>query len=315
MKRAILLFFCVIMCFAGDLNLMFWNVENLFDIDDDPKKRDNDFLPGGAKRYTYRSYCLKLQHLADVINHAKPDLLGMVEVENRKVLKALCEKLVFRDQWRIIINDGPDIRGIDPALIYRSDKFVYCSHGYYPVFIKERGYHSRSIMRVDLAVVHGYDTLSIFINHWPSRRGGKTASDPFRNFAAGILTAAIDETLTEHPDRRVIITGDFNDDRYDDCLNILEDFGCKYLVKECPPKVFGTYYHEGEWIHFDHFLVYNFSQAALSVKKTLIQAPFWIREKDTNGPLRFYKGLENAGGYSDHYPILLKLSNDRKNVE
>ncbi len=295
---------------------MFWNVENLFDVSDDLRKKDGDFLPGGIKRYTYRAYCLKVQHLADVINHSKPHLLAMVEVENQKSLEALRNELNYRNQWNIIIDEGPDIRGIDPALMYRKDKFIYVSHQYYPVFIKERGYHSRPLMRVDLAIKETYDTLSIFINHWPSRRGGKLVSDPYRNYAASVLIGAVEKTLTGHSDYRLVITGDFNDDRYDECLEIL----CKhpfieYLEKNCPKNVKGTYYHNGEWIHFDHFLISNFENAEIEIKNTQIMAPHWIRDKATNGPLRFYRGAKNLGGYSDHYPILLKLGFKRKRVE
>ncbi|MCF7832819.1 MAG: hypothetical protein K9N05_04495 [Candidatus Marinimicrobia bacterium] len=315
MKKIIFLLL-VTLCFAGDLNLMFWNVENLFDISDDQYKKDGDFLPGGVKRYTYRSYCLKVQHLADVVNKINPHILAMVEVENKPALEALRCELKQRDKWRILIDDGPDIRGIDPALMYRSDKVKYCGHCYYPVFIKQRGYHSRPIMRVDLAIQESLDTIAVFINHWPSRRGGKEASDRYRNFAASVLLDAIDQTLKTHPNHRIIMTGDFNDDHCDSCLTILcENPRINYLEKRLPKKIYGTYYHNGDWIHFDHFLIANFEGAENKVYDAQIIAPYWIREKKTNGPLRFYKGAETLGGYSDHYPILLKLGLKRKYVE
>lgn len=315
MKKLILLFILFSFCFSGDLNLMFWNVENLFDIEDDPQKRDNDFLPGGAKRYTYRSFCLKVQHLADVINFVAPDLLALVEVENENTLKHLCPELKHKDDWAIIIDEGPDIRGIDPALIYRRTKFTYCSHNYYPVYIEERGYHSRPIMRVDLAIMGASDTLSVFINHWPSRRGGKAYSDKFRHYAAECLLEAVNKTLKKHPHYRLIITGDFNDDRQDECIRLLENEGLTYRVKDLPKGIYGTYYHDGEWIHFDHFLSYNLSKSTIKVRSYRVIAPSWAREKETNGPFRYYKGLETLGGYSDHYPISLELSIKRKYVE
>lgn len=314
--KKIFFLFLVTLCFAGDLNLMFWNVENLFDISDAQMKRDGDFLPGGIKRYTYRSYCLKVQHLADVVNNVNPHILAMVEVENRTALEALRNELKQRDKWQILIDEGPDIRGIDPALMYRNDKVIYCGHVYYPVFIQQRGYHSRPIMRVDLAINGSNDTLAIFVNHWPSRRGGKSVSDVYRNFAASVLTDAVEQTLIMHPDYRVVITGDFNDDHQDTCLKILyERPDINYIEKELPHNVHGTYYYNGDWIHFDHFLIANFQEADCWVHNSRIIAPHWIRDKKTNGPLRFYKGAETLGGYSDHYPILLKLGFKRKYVE
>jgi predicted extracellular nuclease len=315
MRKAILLL-GISLCFAANLNLMFWNVENLFDIEDDPKKRDGDFLPGGVKRYTYRAYCLKVQHLADVINSVDPGVISMVEVENRETLLDLKKELHHSDAWEIIIDDGPDIRGIDPAVMFRSDILTYCGHYHYPVFIEERGYHSRPILRVDLTLKESPDTLSLFINHWPSRRGGKELSDKYRNYAAKILIEALRQTLAEHPAHFIVMTGDFNDDRHDECLEILcREESVDYVHKRSPKNINGTYYHEGEWIHFDHFMIANIAKTNIGVKEAGIIAPHWIREKDTNGPLRFYKGANMLGGYSDHYPITLKLSFKRKYVE
>ena len=314
--KKIFILFIIVFCFASDFTLMFWNVENLFDISDDHGKKDGDFMPGGSKRYTFRAYRLKIIHLAQVINHINPDILAMVEVENRATLEALKKELKHTNDWNIIIENGPDIRGIDPALMYRKDLFSYVHHEYYPVFIKKRGYHSRSILRVDLAMDRIHDTLSVFINHWPSRRGGKEHSDPFRLYAAEVLLKAIDKTLLEHPNYRIILTGDFNDDKNDKCIDTLSgQKHIEYMTRKKPHKVHGTYYHEGEWVSFDHFLISNFKGSQLKIDQVEIKAPMWIREKPGHGPFRFYKGMEISGGYSDHFPVLFKFSIKRKTVE
>jgi len=112
------------------------------------------------------------------------------------------------------------------------------------------------------------------------------------------------------------MTGDFNDDRQDACLEMLcENERVVYLEKSLPKNIHGTYCHNGDWIHFDHFLCSNMGDSKLEIKSVEVIAPFWIREKDTQGPRRFYKGIQTTGGYSDHYPILLKLSFKRKVVE
>lgn len=316
MKKVILILLISLSVFGAELSLMFWNVENLFDIRDNTKKKDGDFMPGGTKRYTYRAYCLKTQHLADVINHVNPDLLGMVEVENRETLQALSQQLYHYDDWEIIIDEGSDIRGIDPALMFRRDVFSMIQKKYYPVFIEERGYHSRPLLRVDLLVKASGDTLSLFINHWPSRRGGKALTDPYRMCAAKILHNAVKELHKCHPDYFIVMTGDFNDDAADSCLLYLaEDPAIEYIEKALPRGVFGTYYYDGEWIHFDHFLALPAQRSNLQIRGAAIVAPDWIREKPSNGPLRFYKGVEHLGGYSDHFPICLKLGFERKYLE
>ncbi|MDZ7796313.1 MAG: hypothetical protein U5N56_04350 [Candidatus Marinimicrobia bacterium] len=171
-------------------------------------------------------------------------------------MKKLKDRLYHTADWEIIIDEGPDIRGIDPALMFRKTHAEYIYHSYYPVFIAERGYHSRPIMRVDLCLKENKDTLSIFINHWSSRRGGKAQTDPFRIYAAGILLDAVKEVRKMHPDYTILMTGDFNDDSCDSCLQILyREPGIQYLKKDLPDGVQGTYYYNGEWTSFDHFLI------------------------------------------------------------
>ncbi|MDZ7820704.1 MAG: hypothetical protein U5N26_02180 [Candidatus Marinimicrobia bacterium] len=315
MKKLVFLLFAG-MCLAGDLCVMFWNVENFFDIRDEPWKHDGDFMPGGILHYTYRACRLKTEHLAEVINHAGPHILCMAEVENRTVLEGLRDRLYHQGEWEIFIDEGPDIRGIDPALMYRKSCAEYVSHGYYPVFIAERGYHSRPIMRADLALKESGDTLSVFINHWPSRRGGKRATDPYRMHAAKVLLEAVKALRREHPGYTVLITGDLNDARNDSSVqHLCAEPGIRYLENSLSRKVQGTYCHNGEWIHFDHLLIAHPERPVLFVTQAYVVAPFWTREKETHAPLPFYRGVNFAGGYSDHYPVCVKLEAKRKSVE
>ena len=64
--------------------IMFWNVENLFDTQDDPQKNHNEFLPDAARHWTYPRYRDKLTKVAKTIVDAGPegvhDLVGLCEV-------------------------------------------------------------------------------------------------------------------------------------------------------------------------------------------------------------------------------------------
>ena len=70
--------------------VMFWNTENLFDTQDDPKKNDNEFLPDATRHWTYFRYRDKVKNLAKAIiasgNEYVPDLVGIGEVENDSCL-------------------------------------------------------------------------------------------------------------------------------------------------------------------------------------------------------------------------------------
>lgn len=59
----------------------FWNVENLFDLNDDPDKQDDEYALGGKKQATREILDLKLDHLAEVMTDLDADILGLCEVE------------------------------------------------------------------------------------------------------------------------------------------------------------------------------------------------------------------------------------------
>ena len=61
----------------GPIKIAFWNVENLFDLQDDTLKNDEDFLLGGKKNVTLDNYNLKLDNLSEVINILDADIIGL----------------------------------------------------------------------------------------------------------------------------------------------------------------------------------------------------------------------------------------------
>ena len=134
MKKFLIFSFSIIL-FAGNVtqaqerligNIAFYNVENLFDIQDDPAIRDDDFTPKGNLKWDTIKYSDKLDNLAKVFKSmAAPDIIGLSEIENRAVLNALVKnKGMARMNYQIVHFDSPDRRGIDVALLYRRGKFT-----------------------------------------------------------------------------------------------------------------------------------------------------------------------------------------------
>ena len=82
----------------GIYSVAFYNLENLFDTEDDPNNPgDNDFLPMGPYQWTPEKYQQKLHNIAKVIGEMArehcpggPALIGVAEVENARVLEDLC---------------------------------------------------------------------------------------------------------------------------------------------------------------------------------------------------------------------------------
>jgi len=154
-----------------------YNVENLFDTVDAPQFRDEDFTPGGTKRWTYERYEKKLDDLSRVIlsipEREMPAIIGLAEVENRKVLSDLAgNRGMRRGKYEIVHEEGKDPRGIECALLYRPDLFRYRSHEYIPVEDPlDPEYLYRGILHV---TGNGPDgtSLHIFMNHWKRRNHG-----------------------------------------------------------------------------------------------------------------------------------------------
>jgi len=200
-------------CAKGDIRektgqnvrVLFWNVENLFDYKDDTVTADEDFTSRGIMHWTYTRLQTKLFHMAKTILAAgewsPPVLIGLCEVENRYVLN----KLVYESPlkpfgYRIIHRNSPDSRGIDVALLYRSDRFIPVHNEWITIrFPVDSTVQTREILYVK-GILTARDTIHLFVNHWPSRRGGEAASAPRRNYVAGVLRGKVDSlSRLPHP--------------------------------------------------------------------------------------------------------------------
>ncbi|RZJ61451.1 MAG: endonuclease/exonuclease/phosphatase family protein, partial [Flavobacterium sp.] len=105
--------------------IAFYNVENLFDTINDPKINDEEFLPSGLQRWTGAKYKKKLANLSKVLseiglaeNTNTPTVIGVAEIENRRVLEDLVKQpaLAGKD-YGIVHFDSPDRRGIDVGFL------------------------------------------------------------------------------------------------------------------------------------------------------------------------------------------------------
>ena len=197
------------------LSIGFWNVENLFDLKDDPHKKDDEFSIGGKKNVNQKIYDLKIKNCSEVLKDLNVDILGLCEVENLKVLKDL--NLSYKERnYKIIHYDSPDIRGIDNALLYDNSKFSVIESR--P--IKNRlndGSFTRDILYIKGEYLKS--ELHIFINHWPSNFGGREKAIPKRASTAKLISREIVKIMAEDNLAEIILLGDFNENPMKKILN------------------------------------------------------------------------------------------------
>ena len=91
--------------YGQSLRVAFWNIENLFDLEDDPTTRDEEFALGGKKNVTQDIYDLKIKNCVYVLEDLNADVLGLCEVENHFVLDELNRAYSGRD-YKIIHYDS-----------------------------------------------------------------------------------------------------------------------------------------------------------------------------------------------------------------
>ncbi len=303
-----------------------WNVQNLFDTIDDPDKRDEEFTPSSEIRWTEEKLKIKLDNLAKVINEMNdctgPDIITFEEVEHQSLLERLAKRL-NRSTYSFAYAEAPDKRGIDVGIMYDSLKLNLIALQPLTVHLNS-GYPTRYILYAEF-LTNGTDTLHVFGNHWPSRRGGLEKSRPNRIKAAQILMTKVNELLNRNPDAQIIILGDFNDEPVNqsistilgaaklDCDNIGNGrlFNLAYQL-DLQGK--GTLMYRGNFNMLDQIII---SKGLLDGKGVdykcgsfVIFSPDYVVQKKgkyKGAILPTYGGRKYLGGYSDHFPVTAKF--------
>lgn len=311
-----------------NLTVVFYNVENLFDLEDEPGKVDEEFTPKGEKQWNQERYQKKLDDLSNVlssVNNAElPEIIGLSEVENEKVLADLTQTgKLAKGNYDIVHYESPDFRGIDCALIYRPEEFkVLASEAVKIAFKDEPDYKTRDILYVK-GRTKNREKLHIFVNHWPSRIGGTEKSEPNRIQVAQILKNKIDSIYQTNPDAKIIVMGDMNDEPANKSLQ--QTLGAKKPGTESARLINlmfpadlsgkGSYNFRGDWNMLDNLVV---SQSLLdekgfqvTEKQGHIFHEEWMEYKNREGeisPSRTYGGPNYYGGISDHFPVYFQMS-------
>ena len=314
--------------------IAFYNVENLFDYERDSLIFDEEWTPDGKNNWTKEYYEDKLSKLGRVISEigsdvsgTSPAIIGVAEVENRRVL----EDLVNNDQligydYGIIHQDSPDRRGIDVALLYKKKLFTPTSFKAHELILYDSQDRSKRIYTRDQLLVSGMldgEKIHVIVNHWPSRSGGEERSRPNRMKAAELNKKIMDSLFSEDPYAKIITMGDLNDDPTSpsvkevlktksnrDNLKMKEFFN---PMEDMHAKGMGTLAYRDAWNLFDQIIIsselakkdyssYRYYKAGI-YNKTYLQTP---RGQYKGYPFRMFAN-GYTGGYSDHFPVYIYL--------
>ena len=328
--------------------LGFYNVENLFDTYHDDGKNDYEFLPDGKNKWTEPKYEKKLHNIATVIramadeNKAYHAVLGLSEVENRHVLEDLVNQPeIEAANYQIVHYDGPDRRGVDVALLYRPEYFTVEESKSIPfdfnsttiTFTMDK--EGQDYFRTrDILMVRGLldgEMFAFFVAHLPSRIGGK--GQDLRSRGAEIIYEHSLELMKQYPGIKIMVMGDMNDNPNDESMvkymhgkeTIAEvskyDFFSPFL--SMLKAGYGSLAYRGTWNIYDIILVNeamaNAPKGTLKIQPIVkkkyygrvFSQPFMTQQEGQykGTPFRTFSNGTFIGGYSDHYPTYIIVSN------
>jgi len=323
--------------------LMTFNVENLFDTQDDAGRNDETFLPlkwkhspehreaqkvacRALKVRKWRDQCLywdwneahlttKLQRLADAILQVNggrgPDILVLQEVENRGVLERLRTDYLNRAGYRpAILLEGKDARGIDIAFLSRLPQVgePELHEVTFPGERPSRVRDTRGILEATFRLPDG-NLITGFGVHFPA---------PFLPWQMRARSyAQLNRLRAGLPsDRAAFAAGDFNTTAEDDSAHqLLAEFVRPNWViaheTGCEPCK-GTYYYAPKkaWSFLDMILwspAESVGQSNWQLEPGSVEIVQGLsQQSDAQGHPQGYD-LPEGLGVSDHWPLSVRI--------
>ena len=277
---------------SGQVRLMTWNVENLFDTvvphPSDPP------LPTKAQ---YDRDLAKVA--ATIIQAGAPTVVAMQEVENIGIL----EDLAALDQlapyaYKPYLMEGTDSRGIDVGYLVRSDQAQVVSERQIP---SPDGLMSRPPLLIQLKIqaVPGIQTVTLINNHFTSMSAGVENTRPRRTQQAQVNADAVQQILNATPNAMVGVMGDLNSFFDSPPIQTLRQAGLTHVLDSAAPAQRYDYNYQGISQELDHILVSK-SLSACMTQATVMHLDAEYPPAAPNDMSPIHK--------SDHDPLVASFS-------
>lgn len=306
--------------------IAFYNTERLYDTKNDPSANDDVFTPSGQMQWDEARYQAKLNSLATVIatmgSKEGPVLIGLSEVENKQVLEDLVRKEpLAKRRYEIVHYESEDAQGLDIALLYKPKQFILTSQQEVNIPF-QNNFKSRGILKVT-GKLQG-EEISVYVNHWPPKYRNSAEGERRLGTAAAELRKQIDAEQAANKDAKIIVMGDFDAEPGAEVMKeVLNATGRPnpYYNKE----LFNTFYlhavqGSGSYLNRKGFEMLD----QILISKSLIDSKGlqYVRGSATihdtsaikfmfgkykNTPKPTFSGTTYFGGYSDHFPVYIKL--------
>ena len=317
------------------LSVASYNVQNLFDLVDDPEREEYEYTPGGD--WNQSAYNARVDNIARVVAEIDADVLVLQEVESELALNALAEavnELGGPEYPHRAVSSTQDIRGIRLAVLSRFpfDRAIgrpinashRCGNG---LELDGGRPEARPIYEVSLWGVGDEALLTLLVNHWKSKAADPepcAVSDHHKR-AGGQIRGLLEAWLDERAERSVVVLGDFNAFETEASLRDALGAVTQRDALRFPPDLYNlwaelgvgeagvtdnatnsSYYYDSQWRRLDHIML---TQPMIDGRGLWqLEAFEQVRPAFVMRDGRPYRwDLERQEGYSDHFPIKVSL--------
>jgi endonuclease/exonuclease/phosphatase family metal-dependent hydrolase len=316
------------------LTVATYNVQNLFDLVDDPATDEGEFTPSGL--WSAEVFAVRVDALARVIEVIDADVLVLQEVESEAALTALADRLRARggpDYPHLAVSPTRDPRGIRLAVMSRVpfdraigrpiNEAISCASG---EALDGSRPEARPIYEISLWGVGDEAALTLLVNHWKSKASPSvpcTVEEHHRRGAAQ-LRGLVSEWLAARSDRAVVVLGDLNAQESESALVDVLGSEVRRDALRFPEDLYNlwgelgvgaggsdnatnsSYYYDGQWRRLDHIMV----------TRPMVEGRGWWGVESfeqvrpafvmSNGR-PFSWSLERREGFSDHFALKVSL--------
>lgn len=302
--------------------IMFYNTENLYSPDERTRERFSMSGLHNWNRKKYENKLFKIAHVFELINESNelPMLIGLSEIQGDAVLQDLVKMSPFNSNYGIVHYESMDERGVDVALLYEKAKIeIIESEPISFIFeIPDENPDNYDTTRDILFCKVKYQDvfLNVFVFHLPSKRENDV-NKPKRDHIIKTIKERIEEMTGRN--EAVVLCGDFNENPDEENLtNIVNNAGGTKMLNNPFEALFRNQkystFHFRFGLLFDQILLSNdFHDAKFPLQ--FASAEVFNHEKISNWdrkfkgrPFRTYAGTRYLGGYSDHFPVFVKLN-------
>ena len=295
--------------------MMFYNVENFFPPDSQISHNS------GLYNWDDYKYQLKLKKILKVFANIAldcgnlPSVIGLAEIGDLSVLDDLTAEESPIKNYEIVYQQSNDPRNLSVALLFDKSKFSLVNKQFLTLQDKHPSdLQTRDVLYAQLK--NEKSNIHFFVVHLPSKRNNDLKKN-LRDYILKQLKEILQETIKSG--EPMVIMGDFNENPdYKGIQDLLSDSPSNKMMSNPFEELFArricSTYHGRKAVCYDQILYTEeiFAQTLhLSLIKAEVYKNKWMQTKDKNKnayPLRTYAGSRFLGGFSDHFPVLLRFS-------